>query len=308
MEEIKMEASEFIAKAYDANAFTTAQASAGYINPEIWNKEVLAHVKANLVVAPLGKVYNDLLDKPGDTLNITVGVEPAAGAAVAESDAVTITAFQKTQVVFSPSEYGAAYQLTNKEKSRSFINLMQDMTAQLGYQLALKKDTVCVTLLQASAGNSIVANGVASTDIASTDTIDYDDIVNAKKEIMKDKLIPKFLIVGAEQYADLLKLEAFRDASKFGGDVAKNGFIGRVSGLDVYWTTQIAASASKAKALMLGVDGSGVSSFGICQKSNPYLETEYHALERYTDIVAMEDYAVKLLRANGICSIESYAA
>ena len=201
-----MEAKEFIAKAYDNNAFTTAKTSAGYINPEIWNKEVLDHVKANLVVAPLGKSYNDLLDKPGDTLNITVGTEPAAAAAVAESDAVSITDFAKTQVVFSPTEYGAAYQLTNKEKSRSFINLMQDMTAQLGYQLALKKDSVCVSLLQSSAGNTVVANGVASTDIASSDTIDYDDIVNGKKEVMKDKLVPKYLIVGAEQYADLLKL------------------------------------------------------------------------------------------------------
>lgn len=303
-----MEASEFIAKAYDANAFTTAQTSAGYINPEIWNKEVLVHVKENLVVAPLGKNYTDLLDKPGDTLNITVGVEPAAAASVAESSAVSITDYEKTQVVFSPSEYGAAYQLTNKEKSRSFINLMQDMTAQLGYQLALKKDDVCIALLQASAGNSVVANGVASSDIASSDTMDYDDIVNAKKEIMVDKLIPKFLIVGAEQYADLLKLEAFRDASKFSGDVALNGFIGRISGIDVFWSTQIAPAASKAKAIMLGVDGSGVAPFGIAQKKNPYLETEYHALERYTDIVAVEDYSVKLLRANGVCTIETYAA
>ena len=303
-----MDNREFISKAYDGNAFTTAQTSAGYINPEIWNKEVLGHTKAKLVVAPLGKNYSDLLDKPGDTLNITVGVEPAAAAAVAESAAVGITAYEKTQVVFSPGEYAAAYQLTNKEGSRSFINVMQDMTQQLGYQLAIKKDTLCVALLQASAGNTVVANDVASSDIASSDTLDYDDIVNGKKEIRKDKLDPKFLVVGAEQMADLEKLAAFRDASQFGGNVAQNGFIGRISGLDVFWSTQIAPSASKAKALLLGVDGAGVPSFGIAQKKNPYLETEYHALKRYRDIVAVEDYDVKILRANGICTIETYAA
>ena len=48
--------------------------------------------------------------------------------------------------------------------------------------------------------------------------------------------------------------------------------------------------------------------FGIAQKRNPYLETEYHARERYTDIVAVEDYDIKVLRANGICTIETYAA
>ena len=303
-----MDSREFISKAYDSDAFTTANTSPGYINPELWNKEVLVHLKEALVVAPLAKQYNDLLDQPGDTLNITISSEPAAAAAVAESASVSITDYVKTTVIFSPTEYGAAYQLTNKEKSRSFIALMQDMTSQLGYQLALKKDDLCVALLQDSAGNSIVANGVASTAIASSDTIDYDDIVNGKKEIMKDKLFPKYLIVGAEQYADLLKLTAFRDAAQFGDQIAKNGFIGRVSGLDVFWSTQIEVSGSKSKALVLGVDASGVSSFGIAQKRNPYLETEYHARERYTDIVAVEEYEVKLLRADGICSIETYAS
>ena len=52
-----MDAKEFVSKAYDSDAFTTAQTSAGYINPAIWNKEVLEHVKANLVIAPLGKQY-----------------------------------------------------------------------------------------------------------------------------------------------------------------------------------------------------------------------------------------------------------
>lgn len=303
-----MDVKSFISKAYDANAFTTAQTSAGYINPEIWNKEVLRHVEENLVVAPLGKQYNDLLNKPGDTLNITVGVEPAAAAAVAESAAVSITALTKTQVTFTPSEYGAAYQLTNKEKDRAFIDLMQDMTAQLGYQLALKKDDVCVALLQASAGNAVVANGVASSAIASSDTIDYDVVVNAATAIKSDKLRPFVLIVGTEQYGDMLKVAAFRDASQFGGSVARNGFIGQVIGIDVYETTQIVGSSNKIKAIMLGRDGAGVAPFGVAQKRLPYMETEYHALERYTDIVAVEDYDVKVLRANGICTIESYSA
>lgn len=304
-----MEVREFISKAYDANAFTTSKTSAGYINPSYWNKNVLEHVKANLVVAPLGRQYNDLLNTDGATLYITVGVEPAAASAVVESDSVLVADYTKTQVTFSPSEYGAAYQMTNKEKSRSFINLMQDMTAQLGYMLARKKDDVVIALLQGSAGNAIVADGVASSAIAPSHTLDFDDIVNAKKEIMKDKLMPKYLIVCVEQYASLLKSQAFRDASQFGGsEVIRNGFIGRVAGLDVFVTTQIPVGTNKAKAIVLGVDGAGVPAFGICQKRLPYLETEYHALLRYTDLVAVEDYDVKILRANGICTIESYAA
>lgn len=303
-----MDSVEFIAKAYDSDAFTTAQTSAGYINPEVWNKEVLAHVQQNLVVAPLGKQYNDLLDTAGDTLNITIGVEPSVAAAVAESAAVGIDAYTKTQVQFIPTEYGKAYQLTNKEKSRSFINLMQDMTAELGYGLALEKDTLCIALFSGSAGNTMNANGVITSNMASSDTLDYDDIVRGRIMIFEDKLTPYAVVMGYEVYGQLLQLQAVRDVSQFGGNVAQNGYLGRISGLDAYLTQGITSSSHKIKTYILGKDARGLPPFGIAQKRNPYLETQYHALERYTDIVAVEEYQVKLLRANGVCAITSYGA
>lgn len=302
-----MDARDFVQKAYNSNAFTTSQTSAGYINPEIWNKEILAHLNTNLVVAPLGKQYTDLLNKPGDTLNITIGVEPAAAAAVAESAGVTISAYSKTQVIFTPTEYGAAYQLTNKEKSRPFYNIMQDMISELGYKLALKKDGVAVALLQASAGNSVVVNGVASSAIASSDVMNHAAVVNSKVELHKDKFVPYAIVMNYSQLGDLEKTDAARQ-SGLGDQILENGFIGRYAGMKAYVTTQIGITNNKSKAIVLGTDPRGMPPFGICQKVLPYLEKEYHAVERYTDIVAVEEYDIKVLRANGICTIESYAA
>jgi hypothetical protein len=302
-----MDSREFIAKAYDSNAFTTSQTSAGYINPEIWNKEVLSHVEQNLVVAKLGKVYTDLLNKPGDTLNITVGVEPTSASTVTESTSSPVNAYTKTQVVFTPTERSVTYQLTNKEKSRAFIPLMQDMTAELGYALALLKDNLVIALLQASAGNSVVANGVDSSAIASSDTISHTDIVNAKTELHIDKLNPYALVLGYEQLADLEVTQAAKE-SNLGDTISKNGFVGRFAGLDVYVTQGITGSSNSIKALVLARDNTGKPPFGIAVKANPYIETEYHARERYTDIVATEDYDYKILRENGICTIESYSA
>jgi N4-gp56 family major capsid protein len=302
-----MDTRDFVQKAYDSNAFTTGATSAGYINPEIWDKQLLEHVKANLVLANLGKMYDMRGGAMGDTLNITIGVEPSAAAAVAESASVAVDAFAKTQVVFSPSERGKAYQLTNKEKDRTFIDLMSDMMAQLGYSLALKVDSDLVTLLQGSAGNAVVAEGVASSAIASSNTIDIDDIINGKKEIFLDKLTPYALVVGFEQLADIEKDLASK-STNLGDTITQNGYVGRYAGLDVYVTTQIAAGSNKAKALILAKDGMGLPAFGIAIKRDPYIETEYHALERYTDIVAVMDYDVKLLRANGVCTVESYVA
>lgn len=303
-----MEKYEFIKNAIDANAFQASATAAGYINPDIWNTKLLDHEKANLVVMQFARVYNDLLNQPGETLNISIDAEPTSASALTESTAVAIDALTFTQVIFTPTEYGAAYQVTDKEARRPFFDLMENITKKLGYRLALKKDALAVSLLTASAGNSIVANGVASSAIASSDTIDEDDIINAKKELAKDKYFPKVLVLAVEQEASLMKLTTFKAAYAYGGaQVIQNGELGRVLGLTVYSTTQIAPATSKAKALLLGVNGSGEEPFGICQKSNPTIRTQYFALTRHTDIVAVEEYDIKMLHANGVCTIESYA-
>jgi len=301
-----MDMRDFIQKAYDASAFTTATTTAGYVNPIIWEKELLVHVKANLVMANLGKTYDMRGGDMGKQLNVTVGVEPTAAAAVAESVSVAVQAYEKTQVVFTPSERGTAYQLTNKQKDRTFIPLMQDMIAQLGYALAKRVDSDLVTLCQGSTTLQVVAGNVAESALAASNTIDYSSIVNARKKIMNEKLFPKYLVVNPSQYAHLLDLEQFKEVQKFGDQVAKNGFIGMISGLEVFVTTQIPEGSNKSNALVLAHDSMGVPAFGIAIKRDPYIETEYHALERYTDIVAVMDYDVQLLRAKGVCRITSY--
>ena len=303
-----MDARDFIQKAYDSNAFTTATTTAGYVNPEIWEKELLVHVKANLVMANLAKNYDMRGGDMGDTLNITVGVEPTAASAVDESASVSVQAYEKTQVIFSPSEKGTAYQMTNKERDRTFIPLMQDMITQLGYALAKKVDSDLVTLCQNSAVEQVVANGVASSAIASSDTLDFSDIVAAKKKLMNNNLFPKYLIVNPSQYAQLLDEAQFKEVYKFGDQVAKTGMIGTIAGLEVFVTTQIGEGSNKSKAIVLAHDAMGVSPIGIAIKRDPYIETEYHALDRYTDIVAVMDYDVQRLRAKGICTIETYVA
>jgi len=302
-----MDSRDFIQKAYDSNAFTTAQTTAGYVNPEIWEKQLLVHVKSNLVLANLGRNYDMRGGNNGDTLHVTIGVEPTTAAAVAEDASVAVQAYEKTTIAFNPSERGTAYQMTNKEKDRTFISLMQDMVEQLGYALAKRVDTDLVTLIQAGAGNEVTVNDVAYGSLTSADTLDYDTIVKGKIAIMNDKLLAKQLVVNPTQYGQLLMDQQFKEFDHFGEKVAKNGFIGQIAGLEVFVTTQIPIASDSAKALILGVDDMGVPSYGIAIKRDPYIETEYHALERYTDIVAVMDYDVKMLRANGACTVGSYA-
>lgn len=307
-----MDKFEIIKNAMDASAFSSlpANTSAAYVNPDIWNRQLLNHEASNLVVMQFARVYNDLLGQPGETLNVTIDAEPTAASALTESVDVTIDTLSFTQVTFTPTEYGAAYQLTDKEARRSFFSVMDNITKKLGYRLALKKDTAAVSLLQASAGNAIVANGVVSSDIASSDTLDTDDMINAKTALAVDKYTAKVLIVCPQQEGSLLKLSDFKAAYAFGGrEVILNGFLGRALGVDIYSTTQIPVASSTAKAIMLGtLNGSGEESFGVCNKKTPSIATQRFERGRYTDFVAVEEYDLKVLHANGICTIETYAA
>jgi N4-gp56 family major capsid protein len=305
-----MNKQEIVMNAIDSNGFQSTATAAGYINPEIWNKQVLAFLEANLVVTPLGKEYNDLLGAPGDTLNITINSTPVAAAAVDESADVSITAYATTQVVFQPTEYAFAYQLSDKEARRAFYDVAMDMAKKIGYALALKRDTVAVSLLQTNAGNTVVANNVVASNIASSDTIDFDDIVKAATEIRKDKLVPKYLVVSPGQLGDLSKSTLFATTLPQGGDATNvlGGKIGRVYGMDVFWSTQISPTANRSKAIMLGVDQFGEAAFGICKKSLPTVRSERYERGRYTDFVGVEEYDMEILRANGVCTIESYDA
>lgn len=304
-----MDKYEFVKNALDSNAFQATTTSAGYINPDIWNRKLLDYERATLVVSQFARVYTDILNAPGETLLVSVDAEPTAASALTESTAVTIDTLSFTQVIFTPTEYGCAYQVTDKEMRRPFFDLMENITSKLGYRLARKRDDYAIALLQASTGNSIVANGVVSSAIASTDTIDYDDIVNAKKELKKDKMLPKTLIVGIEQEASLMKLTDFKQAYAFGGrEVVYNGALGFAVGLDIYSTTQIPVASSKSKAILLGTTPTGEEAFGICMKANPTIRTQRFELERMTNFVAVEEWDMKMLHANAVCTIESYAA
>lgn len=297
---------ELIKRAYDSNAFTTAKTAAGYINPEYWDKQVMDHVRDNLVMLQLGvDKSSQLVD--GDTLNVTIRAQPTVAAATAESAAATVVAFAPTQATISPSEYTSAYQITDKEMRRAFFDVMSTMVQDVGSAIADALDQATYTAVVAGAGNAIVADGVASSAITSTNTLGHDDIANAMAENATDKFSRHSAIVVHPYQQKALSLDStFLTVDKFGADkaAARNGFVGSVFGVPVYVSTNVTLAANKAKALLI----SAKDSFAWVLKPQVGVRTEYHALERYTDIVGTADFGITVTRANAICTIESYAA
>lgn len=294
-----------VSKALDSNTFTVAAGSgASYINPIKWVSQIEQFAKAKLVLAPLGKVYNDLVGQPGTTLNIQYNDEISA-TTLTESTAITPSAFTYTQVQFTPTERGIAVGLTRKEDIRSIQDIMMEKTQDMGYALAKLKDSLIASSLRTSAGNSVVVNGVDVSAVASSDTISQATLADAITTIRVDEYDAKYLVIHPKQENALLKLTNFIDASIYGGrEVVMNGEIGKYLGLRILVSTQIPRNATTSTAydaLMLDQDA-----FGIAYKMGTVFNSDYKVLERQYVLAAVEEYDIQILRANKICRITAY--
>lgn len=295
---------QILARALETNAFQTSAASAAYLNPEVWVRKIEEFKRAKLVVAPLGKVFNELLGQAGDSINVQFDTALTA-ASLVESTAITPNALTYTQVVFTPLEYGIAVALTRKQRIRSINDIMQEKTMAMGEALARLQDTLCIAQLVASAGNSVIANSKVIASVLSSDLMDTDDIADGLKELRVDEHDGKYLIVHPKQENSLLKNSNFIDASVYGGrEVVLNGEIGKYLGIRVLVTTQITRNATTSTAYDALLLDENV--FGIAPKMGVTFNSDYKVLEREYVLAAVEEYDIKVLRANGICRITSY--
>jgi HK97 family phage major capsid protein len=302
-----MDKREFIKRAIDASAFESTDSEAVAVNPNIWDQRLREFEQANVIVAPMGEQID--FRGVGVDNKVTIDEAPSVAAALVETDNVSISAFTTRSVTFTPTEYGAAYQVTRKEMVRAFFDVMSRMTKKLGYAMALKKDTLAVTTLQSGAGNSVLVNDkAATTDLASTDTINYAAITKAARLIEDDLYRPTKLVVNPTQKQQVLDLQSVNRADEFGTrDAVAKGLIGELFGLNMFVSHQIATASNVATALVLGESATGEQAFGIATKRDPIVETEYHALGRYWDIVGHEEYDIQVFHPNAVCTIATYA-
>lgn len=292
-------------RALESNAFQTSAASADYINPEVWVRQIEDFAKSKLVMAPLGKVLNDLLGSPGDTINEQFNVEITA-AALTESTAITPSAISYTQVTYTPSEAGLAVTVTRKEKLRAIQDIFMEKTRDMGYALAKFKDNLIFTKLDAASVTTVTANNVAVSAIASSDVFNTDMIADGIAAMQVAGYEPRYLVIHPYQQKALMKLDNFIDASVYGGrEVVLNGELGRYLGVRVLMSQLVPTNAttSTAKnAYLLDQDA-----FGIAYKMGVTFDSVYKPLERETILTAVEDFGVSVRITGKIVRMIAYA-
>ena len=283
--------------------------SSGYVNPIIWNRQIEAFAKQNIVIAPLGVQNTELMGKPGVTLNVSVDAAITA-ASLSDTDSISIQQLSYTQVQVTPKEYGGAFQITRKEMDRAFANILNEKASSAGYALAKVKDDTIYAALVSGATTTKYSNQVAAaTDIASSDVFETDliaDGISALRVLNRD---PVYLVIHPYQENALLKDTQFIDASQYGGrEVVMNGEIGKYLGLRVFSSnvcTSVGVSTAGTdigyKALLLGP-----RAFVHAQKRNPTIDSKYEPLDRAFTVAYVEDWGASVLNANEICVLVGY--
>ena len=307
---------EFLIRALDANAFDAAGTEGQAVNPNIWDTRLREYQEEALVVSPLAQTFD--LTGPGADLKVTIDEVPsAAAAALTEGNDVAVTAITTRNVTFTPSQYAARYQISQKEYVRAFFNVMENATKKLGYQLALSRDTRSIAVLEAGASTSIVpATAVTASrdagDLTSADTIGYDEIISGARAIKVNKYVPKTLIVNMFQAADLLRLDKVNKANEFGSrEALERGLVGSLFGVKIYETNQVGVTAGsvgdEADALLLGETPTGEKAFGVAIKEAPSISKDYNVVNLSHDIVGHEDTDIKVLHGGAVVKITTWS-
>lgn len=298
----------YIDQAQDAAATDTA--SVDDIIPELWSKRVLQFMESNLVLGALpGVMDRTLVGTAGDILHLPIFDQVSAeAAAVAENASTTIVELTTSEATATPTEYSMAIQLTEKMISRSMVNMMEEGSRRLGYGLALKLEKLIRVELEATV-NAGTNSGQLLDKTGSQFSEDF--IADAKRIFRKNAPDAEFSQIVAVLHPDhsvvLEKSSKFVDASVYGGrEVLLNGEFGKYLGVRLLMSDigrQGAAdfdtdSTNDQDCWVLGPDA-----FRVAVKRDPYIRTQYIALERNWNVVATAEWNVTDYRIKHIVRI-----
>jgi hypothetical protein len=302
-----MNSKEFIKRSIDANAFVSTDQYATAVNPKVWDDQLRAYEEKNIIFVNHVTTFDFRI--PGRDYTVTIDGAPTAAADVAETAAVSIQPITNRQVTFTPTERGSAMQTTRKELVRAFFNVMENMTKKLGYALALKKDSLGVSVAYTGATSKLVADDVASSLIASSNTLKLGDFTKAVRVIKNFYYTPSKCFIAPSQEEQILNISQLQKANEFGSrDAIDRGLVGQLFGVKIYVTHSIPVANNKAKALFMGESQTGESAVGYAIKRDAIIERDYDAFYRRESLIAHEEYDFQVLHPNALVTVETYAA
>jgi len=237
--------------------------TAGFV-PQIWQDEIIAAYKKNLVVANLIKKMN-FKGKKGDSVTFPAPGRGAASAKTVES-AVTMQQMTGTGITVNiDKHYEYSRLIEDLAEVQSLSSLRRFYTDDSGYALATQIDTDLLnnfSKAQAGAGNATwdkaVIGGDGSTNYtsgSSNATAITDAGIRKIIQTLDDNDVPmdgRSLVIPPVARNTMLGLARFTEQAFVGnGDSIRNGQIGDVYGVKVYVSTNCPTATGGARIAVM---------------------------------------------------------
>jgi len=239
------------------------------------------------VIRPLVKNYN-MVGSPGLTAQIPIFPAVSAAALTDGTDITANTAFNTTSVEITCAEKGALVKLTDLGRESAAQDVAVAIGRQLGNAMAVKVDTDLAALFDGFS-NSV---GTGNTEITA-------DLFFKAAAILRNNQAPgQYVSIIHPYQAYALKKQLTNagatmshNLSEVGNAALRDGFVGRLAGIDIFESTVV--SGSSAGAFVGAVMSSDALAYVV--KRDMRIEEQRDASFRATEYVGTVAYGVKEL-------------
>ena len=266
--------------------------------PTIWSRELLFSLKKALVGDSLvNRNYQGEITQEGDKVNIqtpdSISVGDYTGADI---NFETLTSGTQTLNIDIAKFF--AFLVDDVDQAQANVPLMQSYMQEASFSLADTADTTIMErFVDAQADNQVDAEALTASNI-------YAKTIEAKKRLGLKNVpsIGRWIVFSPEEIALLENSDEFTAASDLGDSIKRTGFVGRIAGLEVFESNNLAQVANVRNCIF---GYTGAITF-----ADQVIKTEAGRTEKkFSDFVkGLHVYGIKTIRPTGLGNIKNLLA
>lgn len=273
--------------------------------PAIWSMEVLRATENALVMAPLVKRFDSLVEGKGNTINIP-NLSNLSASTKSANTQVTLQAPTEANTTISINNHKeSSFLVEDLLKVQASYDLLSEYTNKAGESIARQVDTDLLALYSSSSNTDVGSYGSDVTDSVILAAAEALDLANAPIE-------DRALVVYPTQKTALLRIDKFVKADYMGNyndaTVVRTGpnsryMWGDIYGVPVYYTKQVVQTAgtpTQIHNLMFHKEG-----LALALQQAPRTQADYRLEYLGTLVVVDVIYGLTALRPTFLQHIRS---
>jgi N4-gp56 family major capsid protein len=246
--------------------------------PEVMADMISAELPNLIRFAPLARIDNTLVGRPGDTVTVPKWGYIGDAADIAEGQPIPLDAMSTTKDTFDIKKAGKGVEITDEAALSGYGDPLGEAQRQLALAIANKVDNDALAALKGAVLSHSTAAG-GKLDVATVD---------AAQQVFGDEELGSMVLLANPKDAAVLRADATNQwvrAGEFGDAILKNGTFGEVLGAQVVRSNKLAEG--EAYLVKPGA-------LAIYMKRDVMVESDRDIVSKTTVITADEHYGVHL--------------